>query len=136
MFDLAVTATPQTGQIETAVFKASFSAIKTGNADRDRDMNDWQQSDRYPDVKFTLAALEPAPTGKSIARGQLLFHGAERSVSFPISIETIEQVIIIEGDVSIDTRDFGLPVITKFYFLKVDPVVQLHFHLQGKLAGR
>jgi polyisoprenoid-binding protein YceI len=134
MFDPIVTATPQTGQIESAVFKSNFAAIKTGNADRDRDMNDWQQTDKFPYVVFTLTALEPAPSGKSIARGQLRFHGVERSVSFPISIETAAQIIAIDGDVTIDTREFGLPVISKYYFLKVDPIVHLHFHLQGKLA--
>jgi polyisoprenoid-binding protein YceI len=125
MFDLLVTATPRTGQIESAVFRSNFAAIKTGDVDRDRDMNDWQQTDKFPDVIFTLTALEPAPSGKSVARGQL---------SFPISIVTKAQMIAIEGDVTIDTRDFGLPVITKFYLLKVDPIVHLHFHLQGKLA--
>ena len=134
MFDLLVTTTPRTGQIESAVFRSKFTAIKTGNVDRDRDMNDWQQTDKFPDVIFTLTALEPAPSGKSVARGQLRFHGVDRSLSFPISIVTKAQMIAIEGDVTIDTRDFGLPVITKFYLLKVDPIVHLHFHLQGKLA--
>jgi polyisoprenoid-binding protein YceI len=134
MFDLLVTATSRTGQIESAVFRSKFAAIKTGNVDRDRDMNDWQQTNRFPEVMFTLTALVPEPSGKSIARGQLRFHGVERSVSFPISIETNARIITIEGDVTIDTRDFGLPVITKYSFLRVDPVVHLHFQLQGKLG--
>ena len=133
-FDLLVTATRRTGQIESAFFRSNFAAIKTGDVDRDRDMNDWQQTDKFPDVMFTLTALEPAPGGKSIARGQLRLHGVDRSLSFPISIEAKAQIIAIEGDVTIDTRDFGLPVITKFYLLKVDPIVHLHFHLQGKLG--
>jgi polyisoprenoid-binding protein YceI len=134
IFDLIVAATPRTGQIESAVFRSNFAAIKTGNSDRDRDMNDWQQTDRFPNVVFTLTALEPAYSGKSIARGRLRFHGVERLVSFPISIEIKAQIVGIDGDVTIDTRDFGLPVISKYYFLKVDPVVHLYFHLQGQLA--
>jgi polyisoprenoid-binding protein YceI len=134
MFDLLVTATSRKGQIESAVFRSNFAAIKTGNVDRDRDMNDWQQTDKFPNVMFTLTGLVPAPSGKSIARGQLRFHGVERTVSFPILIESNAQIIAIDGDVTIDTRDYGLPVITKYYFLRVDPIVHLHFHLQGKLA--
>jgi hypothetical protein len=38
MFDLLVAARPRTGQIESAIFRSNFSAIKTGNIDRDRDM--------------------------------------------------------------------------------------------------
>lgn len=135
MFDLLVTATPQANQIESAVFRSNFAAIKTGNVDRDRDMNAWQETDKFPDIVFTLTALEPQPRGKSLARGRLQFHGVERVVSFPISIETASQTIAIDGDVTIDTREFGLPVISKYYFLRVDPVVHLFFHLQGKLPG-
>jgi polyisoprenoid-binding protein YceI len=85
-------------------------------------------------VIFALTALEPLIGGKSIARGQLRFHGVERTVSFPISIETNKQTIVMDGDVTIDTRDYGLPVIKKYFILMVDPILNLHFHLQGKLA--
>jgi polyisoprenoid-binding protein YceI len=133
-FDLSVTATPQTDQIESAVFRSSFASVRTGNADRDRDMNEWQQTDTYPDVVFTLTALEPTASGKSVARGQLRLHGMDRSVSFPISIQTKDRMISIDGDIAIDTRDYGLPVIRKYLFLKVDPIVRVHFHLEGKLT--
>lgn len=134
-YDVLVTVTPQLSQIESAVFRSKFGSIKTGNADRDRDMNEWQQTDKFPDVVFILTAPEPAASGYSLAHGRLRFHGVERSVSFPISVRTRDQVIGIDGDMAIDTRDYGLPVISKFFFLKVDPVVRLHFHLQGTLAG-
>jgi polyisoprenoid-binding protein YceI len=98
-------------------------------------MNEWQQTDKFPDIVFTLTSLEPAGGGKSAARGRLRLHGLERSVSFPILIQTDATAVSMDGDVTIDTRDYGLPVISKYYLLKVDPVVHLHFHLQGSLAG-
>jgi polyisoprenoid-binding protein YceI len=133
-YDASVTVAPQTGQVEAAVFRFNVSSVRTGNVKRDRDMNEWQQTDRFPDVIFALTALEPLIGGKSIARGQLRFHGVERTVSFPISIETNKQTIVMDGDVTIDTRDYGLPVIKKYFILMVDPILNLHFHLQGKLA--
>ncbi len=134
-FDAAITVQAQTGQVEAAVFRFDFASIKTGKTDRDRDMNEWQQTARFPEVVFTLAALEPAAGGKSLARGQLRFHGVERAVSFPVSIGREKTDFTVDGDVVIDTRDYGLPVIKKFLVLKVDPVVSVHFHLQGKVAG-
>jgi polyisoprenoid-binding protein YceI len=128
-FDLSVTATPQSDQIEAAVFRLNFVSVRTGNADRDRDMNEWQQTDRYPDVAFTLTALEPAASGISVARGHLRLHGVDRSVSFPVLIQTEDRMISIDGDVAIDTRDYGLPVIKRYFFLKVDPFTSISIFL-------
>jgi polyisoprenoid-binding protein YceI len=134
-FDAAVTESAQTGQIATADFRFNFDSIKTGNADRDSDMNVWQQTAKFAEVVFTLTALEPAADGKSIAHGQLHFHGVERPVSFAVTIDLKNPVITIDGDATIDTRDYGLPVIKKLLVLKVDPVVLVHFHLEGRLTG-
>jgi polyisoprenoid-binding protein YceI len=134
-YEASITVGPKTRQVETAVFRLNFASVKTGNANRDRDMNEWQQSDKFPDVVFTLTALEPAIGGKYLAHGQLRFHGVGRPISFPISIETNNQIIAMESNVTIDTRDYGLPVIKKYFILMVDPILRLHFHLQGKLAG-
>jgi polyisoprenoid-binding protein YceI len=134
-FDAAINVPAQPGQVEAAVFRFNFAAIKTGKPDRDSDMNEWQQTAKFPEVVFTLAALEPVAGGKSLARGQLRFHGVERSVSIPVSIGREKTDFTVDGDVVIDTRDYGLPVIRKFLVLKVDPVVSVHFHLQGKVAG-
>jgi polyisoprenoid-binding protein YceI len=129
----AATASPA-GRIETGVFHFNFASIKTGNAGRDRDMNAWQQTDKYPEVGFTLIALEPVAGGNPIARGRLRFHGVERLVRFPISVEAEDRTITLDGDVAIDTRDYGLPIIKSYLVLKVDPIVRVHFHLRAKLA--
>jgi polyisoprenoid-binding protein YceI len=134
-FETSLTTAPQTGQITAAVFRFNFNSIKTGNADRDRDMNEWQQTAKFPEGVFTLAALETGSDGRTVARGQLRFHGIEKTVSFPVVIELKKPVITVDGDVTINTRDYGLPVIKKYLFLKVDPVVAVHFHLQEKPAG-
>jgi polyisoprenoid-binding protein YceI len=133
-FDASVTTAAHASRIEAGIFQFNFASIKTGNAGRDRDMNEWQQTDKFPQVVFTLIAIEPGAGGNPTARGQLRFHGAERQLSFPISIETKDQTIAIDGSVAIDTRDYGLPIIKDFLILKVDPIVHVHFHLLGKLA--
>ena len=133
-YDVSVTVAPQTGKVKAAVFRFNFASVRTGNANRDRDMNEWQQTDRFPDVVFTLTAPEPASAGRSVAHGRLRFHGLERPISFPISITDDKQIMIMEGDAAIDTRDYGLPVIRRYFILTVDPILHLHFHLQVKLA--
>ena len=134
-FDASIRVAAQTGQAEAAVFRFNFASIKTGKADRDHDMNEWQQTTQFPEVVFTLTALEPAAGGGFLARGQLRFHGVELPVSFPVAIELKNPVVTLDGDAAIDTRDYGLLVIKKYLVLKVDPVVHVHCHLQGRLAS-
>jgi polyisoprenoid-binding protein YceI len=135
-FEAALAVDPETARATAAVFRFSFASIKTGNATRDRDMNEWQQTDRFPQVVFTLTAMEPAAGGKAEARGLLRFHGMERAVAFPLSIRLDGQNAFLDGQATIDTREFGLPVIRKFALLKVDPIVRLRFHLEGAITGR
>jgi polyisoprenoid-binding protein YceI len=133
-FDANIVTASREARVEAGIFRFKFASIKTGNAARDRDMNEWQQTDKFPEVVFTLIAIEPVAGGNPIARGKLRFHGVERLLSFPISVETKEQTFNMDGDVAIDTRNYGLPIIKSFLVLKVDPIVHVHFHLTGKLA--
>ena len=64
-------------------------------------------------------------------------HGVGRDLAFPVSIAHSEAgTYAIDGEVPIDTREFSLPVIRRFGFLPVDPVVKVRFHLQGTCASR
>ena len=68
-YDACVTVAPRTGLVETAVFRFNFASVRTGNPDRDRDMNQWQQTARFPEVVFTLTGLEAVGGGNTIAHG-------------------------------------------------------------------
>ena len=134
-FDATITIPTGKGAMPTATFRFAFASIKTGNEQRDRDMNDWQQTDRFPTAAFTLASLETTAPGVVVAHGRLLLHGIERPLSFPVSLEIAGTSVTVTGDLVVDTREFGLPVIRKFVVLKVDPVVRVHFRLQGSRSG-
>lgn len=112
-----------------------FADVKTGKTDRDEQMLIWGEESSKPDGSFTLAALTPIPAGGYQATGTLVFHGMAHELSFPVRISHEGEVYAVDGDATLDTRDFGLPVIRKFMMLKVDPVVHVRFHLQGHLAA-
>jgi polyisoprenoid-binding protein YceI len=131
-FDLAITIDPHTGVPDSAVFRFDFASIQTGNAGRDVDMNQWQQTKLHPEVKYQLDALTSADGGRFTAHGRLQLHGVEHPVEFPVSIHDEGAAVTIDGQAAIDTRDYGLPVITTYFLLRVDPVVILKFHLQGR----
>jgi polyisoprenoid-binding protein YceI len=132
-FNVAITLDPESGRVETTAFHADLSAVKTGRADRDHNMSEWLQTNEFPQVVFELGAVDRGPNGALTARGQFQLHGQRREIRFPATISVKRGLTVIDGTAALDTRDYGLPII-RFLFLTVDPVVQVHIHLQGTLA--
>jgi polyisoprenoid-binding protein YceI len=132
-FDVAITLDPESGRIESTAFHADLSAVKTGRADRDHNMRVWLQTDKFPQVVFELGAVDRGPNGALTARGRIQLHGHQHDVRFPVTAKVSRRLTTIDGTAILDTRDFGLPII-RFWVLTVDPVVHVHFHLQGSLT--
>jgi polyisoprenoid-binding protein YceI len=131
-FNVAITLDPECGLVETAAFHANLSAVKTGRADRDHNMSKWLQTNELPQVVFELGEVDRGPNGALTARGQLQLHGQRHEIRFPVTVFANRGLAVIDGTATLDTQDFGLPII-RFLVLTVDPVVQVHFHLQGSL---
>ncbi len=120
------------GSVAGARLAFKFRDILTGKEKRDRAMHDWQKSDSFPDGDFVLAGLTPAGPAQFTARGRLTFHGVTRELTFPVAITTDQALYAIDGEAVVDTREFGLPIIRMLGLLKVDPLVRIRFHLQGR----
>jgi polyisoprenoid-binding protein YceI len=132
-FDVAITLDPESGRVETTAFHADLSAVKTGRADRDHNMSVWLQTKEFPHVVFELRAVDRGPNGALTARGRFQLHGQLHDIRFPVTVTVNRGLTTIDGTATLDTQDFGLPII-RFWVLTVDPVVRIHFHLQGSLA--
>lgn len=132
-YDAAVTVDPVAGEVRGARFAFLFSEVKTGKDDRDAQMHAWQDTPHHPDGLFTLASLTRAEGGRFTATGTLKLHDMAREIVFPVSVTHDGGLFAIDGDATLDTRDFGLPVIKKFLLLKVDPEVHVRFHIQGSV---
>lgn len=131
-FDAAV-AMADDGRVLSARVAFQFRDLVTGKDGRDQAMHKWQETDKFPDGTFELASLEPAATaGAFTATGKLTLHGVTRELKFPVTIVTDGPVRKIDGEAPVDTREFGLPVIRMALVLKVDPVVRVIFHLEGR----
>ena len=130
-----ITVDPETGAVITSKVNFHFSDVKTGNEKRDREMNEWQQTDKFPEGNFSLDSLTSASPGKFAVRGRLTLHGSTHELSFPAAIARDGANVTVDGEAVVDTRVFGLPVIRKFAVLKVDPLVVVRFHLAGRLVS-
>ncbi len=123
------------GRIVSAKVAFHFRDVVTGKDSRDTAMHKWQHTDEFPDGTFVLTSFEPAvaPEKGYIAMGRLTFHGVVRDLRFPVSVLRENGRFIIDGEATLDTREFGLPVIRMLAVLKVDPQVKVRFHLVGKV---
>ena len=121
-----------TGAIASVLVPFHFRDVATGKAKRDAAMLEWQQTDKFPDGEFVLSSLIPLRPGRFTAQGRLTFHGLTRDLNFPVAVTTDHALYAIDGDAIIDTREFGLPIVRVFGLLKVDPLVKVSFHLQGR----
>jgi polyisoprenoid-binding protein YceI len=132
-FDVAITFDPESGQLKSTAFHADLSAVKTGLAARDHNMSVWLRTNEFPQVVFGLKAVDRDPNGALTARGRFQLHGQMHNIHFPLTVTVNRGLATIDGTATLDTQDFGLPII-QFWVLSVDPVVHVHFHLQGSLT--
>lgn len=132
-FDSAV-AVGDDGRVLSARVAFNFRDVFTGKEGRDKAMHKWQDTDKFPDGVFVLTSLDSAstPDQGQIAIGRLTLHGVARELRFPVTVVRAGETYAIAGDATVDTREFGLPIIRMMAVLKVDPLVHVKFHLQGR----
>lgn len=124
----------EAGQVTSVQMDFRFRDLLTGKPKRDKAMHEWQKTEQFPDGRFILTSLRPETGAGSVAFGRLTLHGVTRELSFPVKVTREGSTYAIDGDAPVDTREFGLPVIRMMGLLKVDPVVHVKFHLQGKAS--
>jgi len=122
-------------QVVRAEIHFAFADLKSGIALRDRHMREWEDAEHYPDVTFRLDSVEAAPGNRLLVHGGLILHGIEHAISLPVSLLVAGPVYAIDGEVEVDYRDFGLPMIHRFGLLTVEPRLVVRFHLQGRLVA-
>jgi polyisoprenoid-binding protein YceI len=126
----------QDGGVEQASGQVHFilASLRTDDADRDEQMYKWLQNDKFPYADVTLAKLVQDGRGNFVGIGKLKFHGTERDVSFPVRIKLEQGTLTVQGDATLDTRDYGLPIYRRFLIFSVNPIVHVRFHVTGRLA--
>jgi polyisoprenoid-binding protein YceI len=136
-YTIDVLADSESGKITSAQISFPFSAVKTGDLRRDRDMLVWENNDQFPQVVCTLTRLETHGEAKFTAQGEVLFHGVKKAISFPASvIINPNQTYVVDGEADIDTRDYNLPQVRKYLIITVNPIVHVVFHLQAALMKK
>jgi polyisoprenoid-binding protein YceI len=134
-FTAVILVNPDAQRVESARLDFKFADLRTGRTRRDRDMLEWEQNAAHPAVHFELKRLVRTAAEPVQAAGRLTMHGVEHAITFPVTFLIEGVVYSIDGELALDYRDYGLPMIRKFLLVTVDPHLRVRFHLQGRLAG-
>ncbi len=130
----------QTPQVVTgANIVINAVAMTTFDNDRDKNMRDWLQVETNPEITFVLQKVTPlqafTPTAATIGnpvpftvKGTLTLNRATHDVETRVLGWREGSWLIVTGTTVINTTDYGLPPVQKF-FLSVDKNVDLAFRL-------
>jgi polyisoprenoid-binding protein YceI len=112
--------------------KWKFKDLDTDDAKRDAEMMKWLGgSDEKGSFKLNKAWTDEK--GVQRGTGTLTIHGVSKSVSFPYTAKKDGEWVTIDGKVSMDYRNFDLPVIRAMAVMTVDPQLVVRFHVVGKV---
>lgn len=112
--------------------KWKFKDLDTDDAKRDAEMMKWLGgSDEKGSFKLNKAWTDEK--GIQHGMGTLTIHGVSKSVSFPYTAKKDGEWVTIDGKVSMDYRNFDLPVIRAMAVMTVDPQLVVRFHVVGKI---
>jgi polyisoprenoid-binding protein YceI len=127
-------------------------ALETGNRLRDRTMRRKHlEVTRHPEIIFRSTSIEigrgtepskgegeavpgratPLAAGESrraMVGGDLLLHGVQRSILFPVSIRYDSGLLEVEGEVSFRLTDHAIPI-PRFLWLVLDDEVTIAFRV-------
>lgn len=112
--------------------KWKFKDLDTDDAKRDAEMLKWLGSnDEKGSFKLDKAWVDDK--GVPHGTGTLTIHGVSKSISFPYTAKKDGEWVTIDGKVSMDYRNFDLPVIRAMAVMTVDPQLVVRFHVVGKV---
>jgi polyisoprenoid-binding protein YceI len=123
--------------------RVEAAGLDTGNADRDQDMRQHLDTAGHPEIRFHLERFEPAAIDAEqaavhgTAHGTMRIRGVERALAMPVraSVDASRR-LLLEGQVALSLRDYGVPVPSKLGVISMEPEVVVWIALRARLEAR
>ena len=129
-FTASVTGDDATLVPQAAEVKWKFSDIDSTKPDRDKKMLDWLGATKNPTGTWKMSGQWRDSAGQQYVKGQLTIAGVSKEIVIPVTAKKSGNNVSLDGEVWIDTTDFGLPIISMLV-MTVNPKVKISFHLEG-----
>ncbi len=129
-FSAAVSGDDSSLTPSAAAVNWKFSDIDSAEADRDSKMLNWLNATKNPTGSWKMTGQWKDSSGQQYVKGPLTIAGVSKEIVIPVTAKKSAGSVSLDGEVWIDTTDFGLPII-KMLVLTVNPKVKISFHLEG-----
>lgn len=114
-----------------APFRVEIDAerLKSGNGLVDGELSRRLDTRKFPRVVGAVKEIEPLQSGRWRLRGDLSLHGVTQATDAEVTVRVVDdKTIEIEGEKTIDMRDYGLTP-PKFLMFRVQPDVKVRARL-------
>jgi polyisoprenoid-binding protein YceI len=114
-----------------APFRVDIDAerLKSGNMLMDGELQRRLETRKFPRVTGEVKQVSEAQSGRARLAGDLTLHGVSRATDVEVTVRALDdRTIEIEGEKTIDMRDYGLNP-PKFLMFKVYPDVKVRAKL-------
>jgi hypothetical protein len=109
--------------------------LTSGNGMLDQQMWKVIDSKRFPRISADLRDLKPGSApGRFAVAGDVTLAGRMRSYEGEMAFGQDGGLLVVDGDLDVDIRDFGLTP-PSLLILRVDPIVKVHLHLVAKMTA-
>lgn len=117
--------------------EASVATLSTANRLRDHDLRATMEVDKYPTIKFELAAVavdSPDASSNTVTGalcGALTIHGVTRDVAIPATLLEIGDTIDVSGAFPLDLTDYKVGGLTRLFgTLRVRHEIEVRFRVR------
>jgi polyisoprenoid-binding protein YceI len=131
--DYVITASGDAATMKPTALDLSwtFKNLDTADAKRDAEMIKWLGGgDPKGSYKFVKVWSKD---GVDYAEGTLKLNGVSKTVQIPLTVKKEGAVVTTTGKVTLNYKDYGLPLIRAMLVMTVDPELTISFTLVGKV---
>jgi hypothetical protein len=133
-----------TGGPELSVVKgwveAPVNTLVTGNGKRDRDLNKSMESEKYPTIRYDLAAVVPGQvrgdTAAVTLQGFFQIHGVRQQAAIPATVTFLSDGVRLRGEMPISLKSYKIGGLSKMMgMLKMYDEILVHVDLTFGSGG-
>jgi polyisoprenoid-binding protein YceI len=107
----------------TGLLRVRAAALRTGEAKRDHDMWKLLETDKHPEIRFTVSAtagsFNTITAGSDVLltiKGGMFIHGVERPMTFLGRVRLRDDRVWVRGESRLRLTDYGLTPPSRLFF--------------------
>jgi polyisoprenoid-binding protein YceI len=110
--------------------------LDTGNPDRDKDMHELLQSEKFPEFRFSLESFRPDAGGAFTMKGSLEIRGQSRPVEIPGTFTLrADGLLHAKGEFRAKMSDFGIQPPSAMLVIRTSDDIKIWFELWARRSG-